>query len=77
MRTSPPRFEQVNLATANLLAGVPEDELQRSEEEKAQWLLANLLDWNRREAKSTWWEYYRLRDLSDSDCKRTRMQWAG
>ncbi len=69
--------EQVNLAAANLLASVPEDELQRSEEEKAQWLLANLLDWNRREAKSTWWEYYRLRDLSDSELQEDKNAMGG
>jgi predicted RecB family nuclease len=69
--------EQVDLAAANLLATVPEDELQRSEEEKAQWLLANLLDWNRREAKSTWWEYYRLRDLSDSELQEDKNAMGG
>ena len=30
-------------------------------------ILAYLLDWHRREAKSAWWEYFRLIDLSDDD----------
>ena len=27
-------------------------------------MLANILDWHRREEKAVWWEYYRLRDSS-------------
>lgn len=59
--------EEVIRLSAKLLTGIPEDETQRTGEEQGRWLLANLLDWNRREAKSTWWEYYRLRELSDSE----------
>jgi predicted RecB family nuclease len=50
-----------------LLAGVPDDAQQRSEEERARWLLANLLGWHRREEKAPWWEYFRLRELSDEE----------
>jgi len=50
-----------------LLAGVPEDPATRSEEQKALWLLANMLDWHRREEKAPWWEYFRLRELSDEE----------
>src|SRR5262249_55769184 len=32
----------------------------------AQWLLAQLLDWHRREDKATWWEGFRLAEL-DAD----------
>jgi predicted RecB family nuclease len=52
---------------ARLLAGVPEDPLQRTEEQQALWLLANLLDWHRREEKAPWWEYFRLRELPDEE----------
>ena len=45
-----------------LTAGVPEEE--RNSVEQARWLLANLLDWHRREEKATWWEYFRLKALS-------------
>ena len=48
-----------------LLQGVPEE--GRSEEQQARWLLAHMLDWHRREEKAPWWEYFRLRDLSDED----------
>ena len=27
------------------------------------WVVANVLDWHRREEKATWWEYFRLSDL--------------
>jgi uncharacterized protein len=52
---------------ARLLAGVPEDPVERSGEQRALWLLAHMLDWHRREEKAPWWEYYRLRELSDED----------
>ena len=51
----------------HLTADVPVDPAQRSSEQQARWLLANLLDWHRREEKATWWEYFRLRDLSALD----------
>ncbi|HEY6867798.1 MAG TPA: TM0106 family RecB-like putative nuclease [Candidatus Eisenbacteria bacterium] len=50
-----------------LLAGVPEEPAERSAEQQAVWLLANMLDWHRREEKAPWWEYYRLRELSDEE----------
>jgi predicted RecB family nuclease len=64
--------EEVIRLSAKLLTGIPEDETQRTGDEQARWLLANLLDWNRREAKSTWWEYYRLRELSDSELQEDK-----
>ena len=35
----------------------------RSAEQQARWLLANVLDWHRREDKAVWWEYFRLKEL--------------
>jgi uncharacterized protein len=52
-----------------LIAGVPVDALERTAEQQARWLLANLLDWHRREMKATWWEYFRLDDLSADDLR--------
>ncbi|HLF79993.1 MAG TPA: TM0106 family RecB-like putative nuclease, partial [Dehalococcoidia bacterium] len=52
----------------SLVAGVPDDATKRTPEQQAQWLLAQLLHWHRREAKSTWWRYYYLKDvLTDED----------
>ena len=61
------RARQVQAAVAALTAGVSADRAQRSEEEQAKWLLAHLLDWHRREEKAPWWEFFRLRDLSDEE----------
>lgn len=43
---------------------IPEDASLRSAEQQAQWILANTLDWHRREQKAVWWEYFRLASLS-------------
>jgi len=58
---------EVRDAMDALLDGVPVDGAERSEEQKALWLMAYLLEWHRREAKAAWWEFYRLRELSDED----------
>ena len=34
---------------------------------RARWLLAHLLDWHRREEKAPWWEYFRLREMSEEE----------
>lgn len=46
-----------------LMKEVSMDRSERSKEEQASYLLANMLDWYRREQKSFWWEYYRILDL--------------
>jgi predicted RecB family nuclease len=47
------------LATA-LTAGLPVD---RTPQQEACWVLAQLLEWHRREDKVSWWEYFRLNDM--------------
>jgi len=46
---------------------IPVDVTDRSPEQHGRWLLANMLDFHRREDKACWWEYYRLRDLDADD----------
>ena len=36
-------------------------------DDRARFLMAYLLDWHRREDKAVWWEYFRLRDLTDEE----------
>lgn len=60
-----------------LTADVPVAVAERSPEQHARWLLANLLDWHRREAKAVWWEYFRLRDLEVEDLLEERAGLAG
>ena len=43
---------------------VPADVAERSPDQGARWLLAQLLGWHRREEKAMWWEFHRLMDLS-------------
>src|SRR6185503_21290277 len=60
--------EQAARALAErLLAGVPEARDERSEEEHARWLLAHMLEWHRREDKAPWWQYFKLRGMSDEE----------
>jgi predicted RecB family nuclease len=50
-----------------LRAGIAADPALRPPEQSGRWLLAALLDWHRRDAKPAWWEYHRLRNLSNED----------
>lgn len=55
-------------ALAGLLAGdVPVDPSDRSDEQQARWLMAQLLSWHRREMKAIWWEHFRLAAMSDEE----------
>jgi predicted RecB family nuclease len=58
---------RVDALTARLLAGLPPDQATWAGEQYGCWLLAQMLDWHRREEKSTWWEYYRLSELSEPE----------
>jgi uncharacterized protein len=55
---------RVEALAARLTEDVPSDSLDRSDEQHARWLLAQLLGWHRREDKSEWWEFHRLMDLN-------------
>jgi predicted RecB family nuclease len=50
-----------------LVGDVPFEKEKRNAEQQAKWLLANMLDWYRREKKSFWWEVFRLQDLTDEE----------
>jgi uncharacterized protein len=56
---------RVEALAARLTDRLPPPE-ERTNEQQATWLLAQLLDWFRREDKAYWWEYFhRLNDLTD------------
>ena len=59
------RQKRVAALAAELTAGVPVEASERSQEQQAKWLLAQLLDWHRREDKATWWEGFRLAELDN------------
>ena len=58
---------RINALIERLTAKIPADLEERDEEQQARWILANIIDWHRREDKAVWWEYFRLRDLSAED----------
>ena len=60
-------LELITPLMTNLTEGVSVDPAERTAEEHGRWLLANLLEWHRREEKSGWWEYFRLCDLSSEE----------
>ncbi|HLP66662.1 MAG TPA: TM0106 family RecB-like putative nuclease [Rhizobium sp.] len=59
--------EAVQALIERLTADVPADIEERSEEQHARWILANILDWHRREDKAAWWEYFRLSALTPEE----------
>jgi uncharacterized protein len=58
---------KVQAVVDKLTDGVPPDPHQRTDEQKARWLLAQLLSWHRRESKSTFWEFFFRMDMTAED----------
>ena len=50
-----------------LTKDLPAEPAERTPEQKACWLLAHALDWHRREEKVKWWEFFRMKDLSEEE----------
>ena len=69
------RLQEVRAIMARLVAPLPADETAWTDEHRACWLLAQMLEWHRREEKSAWWEYFRLCELSAMNSKRTAVRW--
>jgi len=59
--------EETRALVEALTAGIPDDRDQRTQQQQAQWLLAQLLDWHRREDKSSWWAYFARTEMSDEE----------
>ena len=58
----------VNELADELCVGLLENIEDLKGDERGRWLLAQLLNWHRREAKSFWWRYFFLRDeLTDEE----------
>ena len=68
---------RINALIEHLSSDVPADTEERDEEQQARWILANILDWHRREEKSVWWEYFRLADLTEEDMMDERAGLSG
>ena len=60
--------QAVNALVDALCAGLPESIEQHSRDERGRWLLAQLLNWHRREDKAFWWRYfYLVEELTDEE----------
>jgi uncharacterized protein len=59
--------QRVAELVAALTAAVPQDPAVRSPSQAATWLLAQLLDWHRREDKAFWWRFYELAGMTDEE----------
>ena len=65
---------EVRVAIEGLTKGLPEDSDTWNEVHRGQWLLAQLLNWHRREVKSAWWLFFDRMEktpvelIDDGDC---------
>ena len=66
------RQQRVQALLERLTKDLPVDRGERSDLQQAQWLLAQLLDWHRREDKATWWEGFRLEELDQDELLEER-----
>lgn len=57
-------IERVAALMERLTSDLSDDPDGWTQEQSARWLLANILDFHRREDKAAWWEYFRLAELS-------------
>jgi predicted RecB family nuclease len=50
-----------------LTKDLPAEPRDRTPEQAARWLLAHALDWHRREEKVKWWEFFKMKNLSEEE----------
>lgn len=58
---------QIQEVYNKLVEDLPLDRNSRTDMQQAKWILANLLGYHQREMKSIYWDYFRLKSLSDED----------
>jgi predicted RecB family nuclease len=68
------RLARIRAVSDALTAHLP---VERNRLEDAQWILAQLLEWHRREDKVDWWEFFRLNQMDDDDLLDERAGIAG
>jgi len=71
------QLDEVSDVKDRLISDLPDDEAAWTEEQRARWLLAQMLEWHRREEKSAWWEYFRLCELSDDELQEDKTALGG
>lgn len=58
------RLARIRAVSDALTESLP---FERTAAEQAQWILAQLLEWHRREDKVDWWEFFRLHQMADDE----------
>jgi uncharacterized protein len=71
------RLERVALLMDRLTEGVPVEPSARTADLHARWLLAQLLEFHRREAKSFWWQYFEWLGCTEEELLEDRSALAG
>ena len=62
-----PEDPEVTRIRSALLDGIPASADERTDEQRARVLLADLVEWHRREDKPAWWRYFSVRELSPAE----------
>ena len=58
---------EVRATEERLVAGLPDDLAAWDARQQGRWLLAQLLEWHRREEKPGWWRYFHLLEMPDEE----------
>lgn len=64
--------ERIQPIVNALLEGVSPIKSERTKIDQAKFVLAHMLDWYRREQKSFWWEFFRLKELPEDELLEER-----
>jgi hypothetical protein len=60
-------LDEIGWIEAALVQGVPDDLAEASKEQRARWLMAQLLYYHRREEKPVWWAYFNRLEMSPEE----------
>ena len=71
------RQQRVNALKQRLLEDIPAYATDRNYEDTARALVAEMLDWHRRESKASWWQYYHLQELTELELLEEKAALAG
>jgi len=64
-KSDPELQAEIDALHAALAAGVPDDAEDRNDDQRARWLMAQLIDYHRREAKPGYWAYFERRGADE------------
>ena len=71
------RQKLVAAVFTDLTKDISPDPDERNADQSARWLLANLLEWHRREEKTKYWEFYYMKELPEEELLYERSALAG